>query len=470
MSKLRKDFYIPFITVIADAVAMETAFLFSYWLRFYSPLTLLIPVTYGLAPLRAYLESSVFVIPIWLWLFQQRGMYRPRRAVFFSDECFAIIRLVCIGMMLMMAATFFYREFSYSRVVFFYLAMSAIFFLLFERFWMMKFEQSWYAHGNDLKQIVIIGTNAVAQQMYRSISARPQLGYTILGYFSMDGGPSEEMQQVPLLGSIQQTSKYLKEHHIDVVLITLTEAEHPLLPEFIRDCQGLNVEIMMVPDVLELMTSQVQIKHLNGIPFFSIKAPALTTWNAILKRSFDIVFAVCILLLISPLFLLTMLLIKLDSYGPIFYLQERVGLDGALFTVMKFRSMRVNAEQQTGPVWTKKNDPRTTRIGKLLRRFSIDELPQLLNVIKGDMSLVGPRPERPHFVEQFKHEIPKYLERHRVKTGMTGWAQVNGLRGNAPIAERTKYDVYYVENWSLVFDVQIILKTMRAVLFGSDAY
>jgi exopolysaccharide biosynthesis polyprenyl glycosylphosphotransferase len=470
MSTQRKDIYIPLITVIADAVAIEAAFLFSYWLRFYSPATSLIPITSSIPPLAAYLESSFVVIPVWLWLFQRRGMFHPRRAIFFSDEFFAVVRLVCVGMILIMAAAFFYRAFSYSRVVFLYLTLSAIMFLSFERFLMMKFEQKWYIHGNDLKHVIIVGTNTLAHRMYLFISKHQKLGYAVLGYFSMDRAPSSEMQQVPRLGAIQQTSDYIKEHRVDVVLITLTETEHPMLPEFIRDCQGLNVEIMMVPDVLELMTSQVQIKHLNGIPFLAIKTPALTTWNAIVKRTFDILVASLILLLISPFFLFVMILIKLDSRGSSFYLQERVGLDGALFKVMKFRSMRVDAEQQTGPVWAKKDDPRTTRIGKFLRRFSVDELPQLLNVIKGDMSLVGPRPERPHFVEQFKDEIPKYLERHRVKAGMTGWAQVNGMRGNAPITERTQYDVYYVENWSLVFDLKIILKTIRAVLFGEDAY
>ncbi len=177
-----------------------------------------------------------------------------------------------------------------------------------------------------------------------------------------------------------------------------------------------------------------------------------------------------ILILVSPILLLIALLVKLESRGPVFYKQERVGLDGNLFSVLKFRSMRLDAEANSGPVWAQKNDPRATRVGRFLRRFSLDELPQLINVLRGDMSLVGPRPERQHFVDQFKAEIPKYLERHRVKTGMTGWAQVNGLRGNAPISERTKYDVYYVENWSLVFDLKIIMKTLRAVLFGEDAY
>jgi exopolysaccharide biosynthesis polyprenyl glycosylphosphotransferase len=227
----------------------------------------------------------------------------------------------------------------------------------------------------------------------------------------------------------------------------------------------------MVPDLLEMMTSQVRIKELEGIPFIRVKTTPMGTWNQILKRSFDLVVAALVLILISPFFVLLALLIKITSKGPVFYLQERIGLDGKTFRVIKFRSMKIDAEEVTGPVWARKDDPRTTFLGRFMRRFSLDELPQLINVLTGEMSLVGPRPERPHFVEQFKKEVPKYLDRHRVKTGMTGWAQVNGLRGaDVSIEERTKYDVYYVENWSLVFDLKIILKTIRAVLFGKDAY
>ncbi|MEX0737552.1 MAG: sugar transferase, partial [Bacteroidota bacterium] len=246
--------------------------------------------------------------------------------------------------------------------------------------------------------------------------------------------------------------------------------ELPQLYELVRECEGLIVEMMMVPDLLEIMTNQVRVQEIEGIPWIRIKAVPLSTWNLIAKRGFDLIVASFILLLSSPLFLLLAILIKLDSRGRVFYRQERVGLDGKPFPIIKFRTMREDAEQGTGPVWTRKEDPRTTRIGPFLRRFSLDELPQLLNVVRGEMSLVGPRPEREHFVQQFRKEVPQYLDRHRVKTGMTGWAQVNGLRGNAPIEERTKYDVYYVENWSLVFDLKIILKTIRAVLFGKDAY
>jgi exopolysaccharide biosynthesis polyprenyl glycosylphosphotransferase len=196
----------------------------------------------------------------------------------------------------------------------------------------------------------------------------------------------------------------------------------------------------------------------------------MSTWNRILKRGFDVTFSLCALIIALPVMALIAVVIKLTSPGPVFYIQERIGLDGTSFPLIKFRSMRIDAEKSTGPVWNTKDDSRTTVIGRILRRTSLDELPQLFNVLSGQMSIVGPRPERPFFVEQFKSNVPKYLERHRVKTGMTGWAQVNGLRGDVPIEDRTKYDIYYVENWSLVLDIKIILKTIRAVIFARDAY
>jgi exopolysaccharide biosynthesis polyprenyl glycosylphosphotransferase len=278
------------------------------------------------------------------------------------------------------------------------------------------------------------------------------------------------MREASLLGSFRSLPNFLETHPVDVLLLTFSKSEHPLLSQLVRECQGFDVEMMMIPDILEVMTSNVRIKHFDNILLLGIKTPAFSAWNAIVKRLFDIVFASLLFLCISPFFLLIMILVKLDSRGPVFYYQERVGLDARPFKVMKFRSMKVDAEQRTGPVWAVKNDLRTTRAGKFLRRFSLDELPQLINVLHGEMSIVGPRPERSHFVEKFKKEIPNYLDRHRVKSGMTGWAQVSGLRGNAPISERTKYDLYYIENWSLVFDLKIILKTIHAVMFGADAY
>lgn len=466
----RKDFLIPLITVIADVLSIEAAFLFSYWLRFQSPFTEIVPVTLGVPTLGAYVLGSLVVIPAWLFLFSSRRMYDARRNVYFSDEFFAIVRLVFLGMLVVMSAAFFYRAFSYSRAVFALLGFFAVLFISIARYLVLRFEQFWYASGNDLKMVVIVGTNSTARKIYDSITLNPALGYRVVGFFSVNGLNDMETSGVDFLGHLSQVPHYSRTHEIDIVLVSLTYKDHPQLYELVRDCEGLNAEIMMVPDMLELMTSRVRIKELHGIPFIRIKAVPLSTWNLIVKRTFDAGASLLFLILASPLIGLLALLIKLGSKGPVFYLQERVGLDGTPFRLIKFRTMHVNAEQQTGPVWAQKNDPRKTRVGSFLRRFSLDELPQLVNVLKGDMSIVGPRPERQHFVDQFKKEIPKYLDRHRVKTGITGWAQVNGLRGNAPIEERTRYDVYYVENWSLVFDLKIILKTVRAVLFGTDAY
>ncbi|MBM4160132.1 MAG: undecaprenyl-phosphate glucose phosphotransferase [Ignavibacteria bacterium] len=470
MSHHRKDLLIPLLTVVSDIVAIEAAFLFSYWLRFYSPLTSVAPVTLGVPPLDAYVEGSLVVAPVWLFLFNSRKMYSARRSVYFSDEFFAIVRLVTIGMLIVMAAAFFYRAFSYSRLVFALLGFFAVLFISAGRLAVMKFEQYWYARGKDLKQVIIVGTNSTARRVYSNIVANPSLGYKVLGYFSVNGLGEMDLTHAPFLGRIEKVPEFIKEHVVDIVLVSLTYREHPQLYELVRDCEGLNTEIMMVPDMLELMTSGMRIKELEGIPFIRIKSVPLTTWNVILKRTFDLTFSSIVLFLCSPLFAVIALLIKLDSKGPLFYVQERVGLDGKPFQLIKFRTMKVDAEKETGPIWARKDDPRRTRIGKFLRRFSLDELPQLVNVLKGDMSVVGPRPERRHFVDQFKKEVPRYLDRHRVKTGMTGWAQVNGLRGNAPIEERTKYDVYYVENWSIVFDLKIVMKTLRAVVFGTDAY
>jgi exopolysaccharide biosynthesis polyprenyl glycosylphosphotransferase len=466
----RKDLLIPFLTVLSDALAIEAAFLFSYWLRFDSPLTGVVPVTLGVPSLTAYFLGSLLVIPIWIFLFHSRRMYAARRNVYFSDEFFAIVRLVFLGMLIVMSVAFFYRAFSYSRAVFALLGLFSVAFLSLVRYLVLRFEQYWYSKGRDLKDVVIVGTNATARRVFDSIVLNRALGYHVVGFFSVNGLNEMETSGVDFLGRISHVPQYIRDHRVDIVLVSLTYKDHPQLYELVRDCEGLNTEIMMVPDMLELMTSRVRIKELHGIPFIKIKAVPLTTWNMIVKRSFDVVSSSLFLLLASPIFALIALLIKLDSKGPLFYLQERVGLDGRPFRLIKFRTMQTDAERGTGPVWASKNDPRKTHVGKFLRRYSLDELPQLVNVLRGDMSIVGPRPERQHFVDQFKHEIPKYLDRHRVKTGMTGWAQVNGLRGNAPIEERTRYDVYYVENWSLVFDLKIILKTVRAVFFGADAY
>lgn len=467
----RNDFLIPFLTVLSDIIAIEAAFLLSYWIRFYSPIVNIFPVTQGYPPLDAYTYGSFVVIPTWLFLFNARKLYHPRRSVAISDEFFAIVRVVTIGMLIVMSAAFFYRAFSYSRVVFGLLWITSIVLITSARFVVIEYEKHRYKRGRGLRRAVIIGSNDTANRTCESLLRRHELGYDVAGYFadskSVEGSP---LSSTSYLGTLAEAPAFIRREQIEHALIALTYKEHPQLYELIEACEGLNVEFMMVPDLLELMTSRVRIQEVAGIPFLKIKEIPLTTWNRIAKHVFDFTISLVLLLITSPLLLLTVFLIKLDSKGKVFYIQHRVGLDGKVFRLIKFRTMRSDAEVQTGPIWATKNDPRITRVGKILRRLSIDELPQLINVLKGEMSVVGPRPERPAFVEQFKSEIPKYLDRHRVKAGVTGWAQVNGLRQNAPIAERTKYDIYYIENWSLVFDLKIILHTVKTVLFGRDAY
>lgn len=470
-SQRRNDFLIPLLTVLSDILAIESAFFLSYWLRFYSPLTEYFEVVRGIPPLKGYIYSSFVFIPVWLLIFRSRNLYGTRRNTHFSDEFFALTRVITIGMLIFMSATFFYREFSYSRGVFILLWLTSIATVSVGRFLVMTFERLLYRKGKELKTVAIVGNNSTANQIYSILKSDPSLGYEVAGYYAeTDADNTYRLHEAKYLGPIGNLPADILRYRLQTALIALSYHQHPQLVDLIRDAEGLNIELMMVPDMLDMMTSRVRIHEIEGIPFIKVKEIPLTTWNRISKRTFDLLFSFLILVITLPFTLLIALIIKLTSKGPVFYIQERIGLDGVTFPVIKFRTMRTDAEAQTGPVRAKKGDPRVTTIGRILRRTSLDELPQLWNVFIGQMSIVGPRPERPYFVNQFKNKIPRYLERHRMKTGMTGWAQVNGLRGDAPIDERTKYDIYYVENWSLVFDMKIILKTIRAVIFGKDAY
>ncbi|KAB2922838.1 MAG: undecaprenyl-phosphate glucose phosphotransferase [Bacteroidetes bacterium] len=467
----RNDILIPFLTVLSDLLAFEAAFLASYWLRFYSPLTERFEVTLGIPPLQSYVAASAFFIPIFLLIFHGRSMYQARRNIHLSDDLFAVIRLVTIGMMVMMSATFFYRDFSFSRGVFILLWLTSIVFVTAGRYLVMELEKSLYRRGRELKSVVIVGATRIAEQIAELFRRHRVLGYEVLGYYA-DGPAAAEspLTAFRFLGAPSKLTDDIAPLRIQSALFVLPHGEQDRLMDLLRDAEGKNVEFMMVPDLLEMLTSRVRIQEIDGIPFIRVKDIAMSTWTRIIKRAFDILFSAAVLVLASPVMALLALTVKLTSPGPVFYRQERVGLDGERFMLIKFRSMRVDAEKETGPKRSTLDDDRKTWIGKILRRTSLDELPQFWNVLAGDMSVVGPRPERPFFVEQFRASIPRYLERHRVKTGMTGWAQVNGLRGDAPIEERTKYDIYYVENWSLVFDLKIILKTVHAVIFGKDAY
>ena len=468
----RGDFLIPFLTVVFDAAAIELAFIFSYWLRFQSVVVDYVGVKeIGGPPFSGYLFGSFFVMFVWLLLFQSRSMYGTRRNVTLSDELINVVKVISLGMLIVMSAAFFYREFSYSRIVFGLVWVWSIVFIFFGRVVIRSVERRYYRKGRHLQQSIIIGNDSLANQVYTQLNRHASFGFNIVGYFADEPAHQElALASAPYLGSIADAPAYIRDRNIDLVFLALRSKEHHLLFNLISECEGVNVEFMMVPDVLDVLTTEVKVKELEGIPFLTIKSIPFTVWGRISKRTFDIVVSFLLLVFFLPLWILLAILVKLSSPGPIFFKQERLGLDGKKFTMYKFRSMRPGAETQTGPVWTSKNDPRRTPLGVFLRKTSLDEIPQLYNVLKGEMSLVGPRPERPYFVDQFKTVVPKYLDRHRVKTGMTGWAQVNGLRGNTSLEERVKYDLYYIENWSLAFDVKILLRTIRAALSPKEVH
>jgi exopolysaccharide biosynthesis polyprenyl glycosylphosphotransferase len=324
-------------------------------------------------------------------------------------------------------------------------------------------------HGIDQERLLIVGTGETGRSILETIEGHPELGYRVVGFVGDDG--AAEVKGVPVLGSAAQLAEVVRLSRADEVIIALSGAPHHEILDLVYSCANEPVSIKVYPDTFELITNnELSIGDLNGLPLVSVRNVTLRGFNRVLKRSFDLIFSSFVLMAVSPLMMLLAVLIKLESKGPVFFIQERVGLDGEPFYALKFRSMQVDAESSTGPVWATKEDPRTTRIGAFMRRHSLDELPQFINVLFGEMSVVGPRPERPHFVEQFSQTIPRYMRRHIEKAGITGWAQVNGLRGDTSIQDRTRYDLYYVENWSLLFDLKIVAKTAMLIFRDRNAY
>ncbi len=324
--------------------------------------------------------------------------------------------------------------------------------------------------GWGRRRVFVIGTGDIARMILQKILWTPELGYDAAGVVAMSEDHEPDILDVPVVGTAQALGSLVDAYQVDEVIIALAEEiPHRDLLWLISQCERGRVTIRVYPDLFQIMASSVSISELGGVPILTVRDIALTGWRRTAKRVMDVVGAGVGLILLSPVMMLIAVLIKLESPGPVFYVQERMGLDARPFPIIKFRSMRVDAERE-GPGWTTADDPRRTKIGSFLRRTNLDELPQFINVLIGHMSLVGPRPERPVYVEQFRRSIPRYMDRHREKAGMTGWAQVNGYRGDTSIVERTKYDLWYIENWSLLLDIKIIIRTLLQVFKSPNAY
>ncbi len=464
----------PAILIVADLLALEAAFLATYWFRFHAGIW---PVPLGIPPLGVYLAASGVVVVVLFFLFYARGLYGARAALSFEEEAGELLRGVVQGSLLVLALAFFFRRATYSRSFFGLFFLSSLGSLLVARAVARALVRRLLRRGLGLRRVLLVGDSPMRARVARAALARPELGLDPIGWIAsaaVAGGPAPPppADEPPLtrLGGFPDLARLVRERGVDLVVLTLPFEDLGLVARATEELADLNVDVQLVPDLLGLRTSRMRLTEIGGIPFFSVREGALSGGDRIVKRTFDIVVTAAAMLLLLPLYAALALLVRLSSPGPVFYRQARVGRDGREFQMLKFRTMRADAEAGSGPVWTVAGDPRVTGIGRVLRRFSLDELPQLWNVLRGDMSLVGPRPERQVFVERFSRSLPRYFERHRVRSGLTGWAQVNGLRGNTSIEERTLYDLYYVENWSLALDLKILLMTVHHVLRGENAY
>lgn len=408
-------------------------------------------------------------LAVLLTTFFSRRMYQRRRPISHLDEFLKITLYNSFAALITVALlSLLLPEFRYHRQILIIAWGVTIVLLTAVRTIHAQVQWAVQARGVGDDRVLIVGAGDIGQLLLNRIQQNPRLGFRIVGV--VDNARTERRNKVaeaPLLGTLADIPRIIDKYAIDEVFIGLPESSHQDLVNIISLCEREKVGIRVFPDVFQIMASEVTIGDLGGLPLLTIRDVALQGWKVSLKRGLDLVGSGVGLVFLSPFMLLAALLVKLDSPGPVFYAQERMGLDARPFKIIKFRTMRVDAETD-GPGWTTPNDARKTRLGVFLRRFNIDELPQLINVLLGDMSLVGPRPERPVYVEQFRQSIPRYMDRHREKAGLTGWAQVNGLRGDTSIVERTKYDLWYIENWSLWLDIKIILRTIVQTLVGTN--
>ncbi len=425
-----------------------------------------------IGPFRDYLVPAAIQSVSAVAVFFFYKFYHRRRAAVLLDEIYRLVGAVTIATLITVAfiSLVLRDKLEFQRSMILLAWAASLVTITVGRVIHGRIQRWLQSRGVGAERVLIVGTGEVGRMILQKMQQTPGLGYQVVGFADSgaNGAASERVLGLPVLGHIEDLPRIIEDEDIQEVVIGLPEATHQELVGIISMCEREKVSIRVFPDVFQIMASEVTISDLAGLPLLTIRDVALRGWKLTLKRGVDIVFSSIILLLISPIMLLTAILIKLDSPGPVFFVQERMGLDAKPFKMLKFRSMRADAERLGQ--WTTKNDPRRTRVGSFLRRTSVDELPQFINVLMGDMSLIGPRPEQPAYVEQFRQSIPRYMERHREKAGITGWAQINGLRGDTSIAERTKYDLWYIENWSLWLDFKIFLRTAFKILFDKSAY
>lgn len=458
-----------------DILGITLTYFYAYVFRFYG---YLIPVSpeKGIPPLKPYIWVFPLFLITHLIIFFVQGFYKTRlKRTGFDDFLHIAVNagltiLIVLGILNYLyaysqgAAPLFQMTFKISHGFLGVYFIGLVFVLLFLRSQIYFFKKRRYARGLDLQNVLIVGAGKMGQTVAQKLFNYKDLGFKVRGFLDDDRDPGEKVDVdggIEVLGPLNTLDAAIEKHDISDVYVALDLNNYSYILEALKVVNKHAVNVRLIPDLFQLLTLRARVEDLDGFPVISVDEPPMRGPMRLIKRTMDISISALVLILFSPFLILVGLLIKLTSQGPVFYHQERVGLDGKKFTMHKFRTMFSDAEDKTGPVMCRPNDPRITKIGRFLRRFSIDEVPQLWNVLKGEMSLVGPRPEREVFVNQFREKLPKYMLRHKVKSGLTGWAQVHGLRQDCDFDKRLEYDFYYIQNWSLGLDLQILWMTLR---------
>jgi Undecaprenyl-phosphate glucose phosphotransferase len=465
--------------VVLDVAATLLAWILAYFLRF-DVLVPLVPVTKGVPEISDYLILLPLLCALWPAVLYFHGLYRLKRGRSRIDEFFAILFSVLVATALTLGATLYVRVYyrfqpdvapswEYSQAVFALFVVLDVLFLNLGRALLRGYMERQWAAGYNLRRVLVAGAGELGRTVADTLVGHRELGYRVVGF--LDDQRAEPLLGLPVLGRLEDAVDVLRAQQVDQIYVALPLEEHAKLVSLIKATNQECVDLKVVPDLVQYATIKASLEDLDGIPIISLNEVPLSGWSSMIKRVMDAVASTLLLLVLSPFFLAIAALIRLfGGRGPVLLRQERMTLDGRTFQIFKFRTMVDEAEKETGPVFATSDDPRRTPVGVWLRRYNLDEFPQLLNVFLGEMSLVGPRPERPPFVAQFKERIPQYMLRHRVKSGITGWAQVNGWRGNTSIEKRIEYDLYYIENWSLLLDVKILILTLFRGFGQKHAY
>ncbi|MGP1589678.1 MAG: undecaprenyl-phosphate glucose phosphotransferase [Oribacterium sp.] len=458
--------------VLLDALTLALSYLLAWYILIK---TRIFPEGHGVLPARVYFTALLPIVPAYLLLYWIFRLYVPKRTVSKRRELWHILQSNLTGLLLITSVLFIFRKSGYfsnfsTRMIAAFAVFNTVL-LTVERFGIRFILSNLRRRGFNQKHIILVGFSDVSDRFIDACRRNPDWGYHIYGIVDDLTECGSAYRDIRVIGRISDLEGLLSHNTIDEIVITLPLAAYGKLAGIVSVCEKSGVHTKFIPDYLNVIHSRPVPEDMDGLPVVNIRNVPLTEpQKALMKRLVDIAGALFGILLFSPLMLLTALCVRLSSPGPIIFRQERVGLHNKPFMMYKFRSMVQQSPEDERRGWTTPHDPRVTRIGRFIRRTSIDEFPQFFNVLLGDMSLVGPRPERTQFVEMFKEEIPRYMVKHQVRPGLTGWAQVNGLRGDTSIHERVRYDLWYIENWTMGLDIRILFMTVWKGFVNKNAY